>query len=141
MTKVAETDGWWDDEEEGGDTSQDGERLGEVLWSFHLGDECWEQDLRNPQEGDVQDGVHGGDEGCACWWEGVGLDRAECWIITAVSVQWSVLDTCEDHEEQDSETHACCAEHRHERDVLQGTWDRHHDADHHGDDAEHDSAL
>lgn len=107
LAEVAETNRWWDDEQESRDTSKDSESLREVLWLLHLGDEGGEQDLRNPEEGDVQDGVHGGDEGRAGWWHGVGLDWAELGVVAVVAVQGGVLDAGEDHEQQDGDAHAC----------------------------------
>lgn len=61
LTQVSESDGRWDNEQECRDTGQHGEGLREVLRPLHLGDEAWEEDLRHPEEGDVEDSVDAAD--------------------------------------------------------------------------------
>lgn len=108
LAKIVESDCWWTDEEESGDNSQNGEGFREVLWFLHLGDEGWEEDLRDPEEGDVQDGVHAVDPGGA--WEGerVGPDFAGGGVDAVVAVARVVLDAGEDEEEKDGDGHAEC---------------------------------
>lgn len=82
-------DGRRDDDQDGRDGNQNGERFGEVLSAFHLGDEGWEEDLRDPEEGDVQNGVHAGDPACAWEGEGICFDLAVGGVVAIVAVERS----------------------------------------------------
>jgi hypothetical protein len=97
---------WGDNEEEDGDGDKDSEGLGEVLWSFHLGDESREEDLRNPEESNIQDGVHATNPGGAGEREGIGSDWSVGRVVAVVPIERSVLDTGKDEEEEDGHGHA-----------------------------------
>lgn len=58
MAYISESNGRGKDEEEDGDSGQDCERFGKVLWFLHLGDEGWEENLGDPEESDIEHGVH-----------------------------------------------------------------------------------
>ena len=120
LAQVSEANGWGHDEEKGGDAGQDSKSLGEVLWLFHLGDEGWEENLRNPEEADVEDGIHTRNPSRSSRWEGVRFDWSQLGVISTIPIVRSILDTSEDHKQQDRETHAEGREHRHERNVVQG---------------------
>lgn len=139
LAKVLEADRRWDDEQESRNSAQDGKRLGKILGLLHLGDEGREQDLRDPEEGDVEDGVHDSDESSAFERESVGLNRSGLGVDAVVAVQWVVLGSGEDEEEQDRETHACSREHGHERHVVECARQRHDDTHQCCDDGEDDS--
>lgn len=98
LAKVSEADRWWNNEKKGRDTSKDGESLGEVLWLFHLRDEGWEKNLRNPEEGDVQDCVHTCNPSCPSRRKGVRFDFSKSWIVTTIAVQRGIFDTGKDQE-------------------------------------------
>lgn len=140
LSEVVESDGGWNDEKNGGDTGEDSERLGEVLRTFHLGDESWEENLWNPQESDVEDSVEAVDPSGAWLWESVGRHFTIGWVVAIVAVERSSLNTCKDEEENDSDTHACGGEHGHEGDVLEGSRNGHDDTHKHDNDGENDSA-
>jgi len=106
LTKVSESNGRWNDEEEGRDTGQDSQRLWKVLRTFHLGYEGREKDLWDPKEGDVQDGVHASHPGGASGWEGIRLDLTDCWVVSVVAVTRSGFDSGKDKEEENGKTHA-----------------------------------
>ncbi len=106
LTEIPEPDGGGHDEQESGDSSQDCEGLGEVLGPLHLGDESREQNLGDPEEGDVQDGVHAIDPGGSRKGERVGPDQPVGGIIAVVSNKRGGLDTGEDEEEEDGNSHA-----------------------------------
>lgn len=58
LAEIAEADRWWYDEQEGRDCGEDVQSLGKVLGLLHLRNEGWEEDLGDPEEGDVEDGTH-----------------------------------------------------------------------------------
>lgn len=105
LAEVSESDGGWNDEEEGGDTGQDSQRLLKVLRTFHLRNEGREENLRDPEEGDVQDSVHAINPSGALGWESVSLDRTICWVVSVVAVTRSVFDTGKDKEEENGKSH------------------------------------
>jgi hypothetical protein len=47
LSKISESNGRGNDEQQSGDACQDSQGLGEVLWPFHLADKSWEENLRN----------------------------------------------------------------------------------------------
>ena len=106
LAQISESDCRGNDEQEGGNASEDSQRLGEVLWSFHLGDEGGKEDLRNPEKGYVQNRVHASNPGSAGQWESIGFDWSVGRVVTVVSVKRSFLDTSKDEEEKDSQSHA-----------------------------------
>lgn len=140
LAQEVEAEGRGHDEQDGGDGGQHGERLGEVLRPLHLRDEGREEDLRHPEKGDVEHGVHTGHPGGAGLGEGVRLDGAEAGIGAAVAVERRLLDPGEDEEEQNGDGHARRREHGHERDVVEGARGRHDHAHHGRDDGEDDGA-
>src|ERR1700712_3258665 len=101
-----EADCWWADEQESGDGGQNGKGLGEVLRLLHFGDECREQDLRYPEEGDVQDGIHAVDPSRAGKREWIGSDFASCRIYAVVAIAGIVLNARKDKEEKNRDGHA-----------------------------------
>lgn len=141
LPQVAEPDGGRDDEEEGRDAGEYGEGFWEILGLFHLCDKSRKQNLRDPEEGDVQDGVHGGDKGGAGRGEGVGLYRPGGGVVAIVAVAWVGLDAGKDEEEEDGDAHAGGGEHGHEGDVLEGAGDGHDDAHERGNDGKDNGAL
>lgn len=108
LAQVSESDCGRHDEQEQRDACQDSERFGEILWPFHLRNEGWEEDLRNPEEGDVEHGVHACYPCCAWTWEGVSSNWTLLWVRAAVTKTWSILDSCKDKEEKDRYCHAEC---------------------------------
>ena len=108
LTEIVVADRRWNNEEERGDTSENSERLREVLGPLHLGDECRKQDLRHPEESDVQHGVHACNPCGTLLGEGKGLDCPSLRVITVVSVQRVVLSASKDKEEEDGDAHARC---------------------------------
>ena len=140
LSEISEADRRGDNEQERRHTAEHGQRFGEILRPFHLRDERREQNLRDPEERDVQHGVHGCDKGGAGGWEGVGMHGPGCGVFAIVAVQRRVFDAGEDEEEQDGEAHAGGAEHGHEGDVVEGAGQRHYDAHDCDDDGEDDGA-
>jgi hypothetical protein len=106
LPEVSEPNGWGNDEEESGHAGQNGEGLGEILWLLHLGDESWEENLRDPEEGDIEDGVHAVHPCCAGEREGVGSDGTVGWVVAIVAYKRGFLDADEDEEEKDCHSHA-----------------------------------
>jgi hypothetical protein len=106
LAQVSESNCRRNDEQEGGNGSKDSERLGEVLWSFHLSDEGGKEDLRDPEKSDVQDGIHASDPGGASEREGIGPDRSVGRVVTVVSIKRSFLDPSKDEEEKNGESRA-----------------------------------
>ena len=141
LAEVAEADGGRDGEQACADGGEDGEGFGEVLGPLHLRDEGGEEDLRDPEEGDVQDGVHALYPGRAGKGEGVGSHRgAVGGVGPVIAVSRGGLDAGEDEEEEDREGHGGRAEHGHERDVFEGPGHAHEDAHQGHDDGEDDGA-
>ena len=166
LAQVSESNCRRNDEQEGGNGSKDSERLGEVLWSFHLSNEGGKEDLRDPEKSDVQDGIHASDPGGASEREGIGPDRSIGRVVTVVSIKRSFLNPSKDEEEKNGESHAgrcesrttivsktsrqgklcgerclLTGEHRHKRDMAQGPRYGHHDTYEHHDDRKDNSAL
>jgi len=106
LAQVSESNCWRNNKQEGGNGNKDSEGFGEVLWSFHLGDEGREKNLRNPEKSDVQDGVHAINPGGAGQRKGVSPNQSIGRVVTVVSDKRSFLDTGKDEEEKDSDSHA-----------------------------------
>lgn len=107
LAQITETNRRWDDEQECGNGCQDSQRLGEILWALHLRDESWEENLRNPEESNVQNGVHACDPCRARERKCVCPDQAIRWVAPVIAVERSILDTGKYEEEEDSDAHAC----------------------------------
>lgn len=86
LAQISKSNGWWDNEQEDGYNSQHSERLGEVLWPFHLRNKGGKEDLRDPEKGDVQDSIHACNPGGAGEREGVGSDRSVGRVVPVVSI-------------------------------------------------------
>ncbi len=86
MAQVVEADRGGHDEQEGADGGEDGERLGEILRTLHFRDEGGEEDLRDPEERDIEDGVQAVDP-CGSWQgEGVGSHGAVGGVVPVVAI-------------------------------------------------------
>lgn len=105
LAQVSEANGWGDNKQEEGEGNQDSEGFGEILWSFHFGDEGGEEDLRYPEESDIQDGVHTVDPGGARERGSIGLDLSIGGVVATVSDKRVCLDTGKYEEEKDREGH------------------------------------
>lgn len=112
LGQISESNCRRNNEQEGGNGSEDSEGFGEVLWSFHLGDEGGEEDLRNPEKSNVQDGIHACDPGGARERKSIGSNYSIRRVVTVVSIKRSFLDTNKDEEEKDSDSHAGSCESR-----------------------------
>jgi len=75
------------------------------LGSLHLGDEGWEENLGDPEESDVEHGVHAVLPCGAGQGKGVGANGAIGGIVAVVPNQWGGFDASKDEEEEDGETH------------------------------------
>lgn len=58
LTEISEPNGRRNDEQEGRDTGQDGQGFRKVLRTLHFRNERGEQNLRYPEEGNVENCVH-----------------------------------------------------------------------------------
>lgn len=107
LSQIVEPNRRWRDKQERRDRSKHSEGFREILRPLHLGDEGREQDLRHPEERDVEHGVHACDPGCAGEREGVGFHWPVGRVVPVVAVEGRIFDAGEDEEEEDREGHAC----------------------------------
>ena len=109
LPEVVEADGWRADEQEAGHGEEDSEGLWKVLWLLHFRDECWEQDLRDPEERDIEDSIHAVDPSSAGERKRVSPDSSSGGIVAIVTVERVLLNAREDEEEKNGKCHAeCC---------------------------------
>ena len=134
------SDGGRDDEEDGGDASKNSQSLGEILRTLHLRDEGGEENLRHPEEGDVENSVHASHPGGTLQGDDESLDLAQRRVVSTIAKQGVILNAGEDEEEEDGDTHGGGGEHGHEGNVLQCSRDGHDNTHDGGDGREGDGA-
>ena len=119
LAQVVKSNRWWYNEKYKRNARKHSQSLGEILGSLHLGDEGGEQDLRDPEESDVENSlvklaneclrtdlgirpvtyIHTPNPRRTGRRESVCLDFAKGWVVAVVAIQRRFLDACKDEEE------------------------------------------